>query len=214
MSINATSGSSRSPRADYDLSDPVGSFLRVVRRVALEPTAFFGEIPRRGNLLRPLVFALICILISTVLGGLLRLAGTTDAAAGGGFRFEEGAQSVGGFLASVVLSPIGGTIVLFVLAAVVHLLVMLLVGAGNHGFEATFRVVAYAAVVNLVNWIPVIGGLLGLYGLYLGVVGIREMHATTTGRAALVVLLPIAGLLLLAVLVALVAGAFLLGRFA
>jgi hypothetical protein len=63
---------------------------------------------------------------------------------------------------------------------------MLFVGEGNSGYEATFRVVSYASVTSLVNWIPVIGGLLGLYGLYLTIVGIREIHATTTGRAALV----------------------------
>ena len=83
---------------------------------------------------------------------------------------------------------------------------MLFVGAGNSGYEATFRVVSYVSVTSLVNWIPVIGGLLALYGLYLAVVGIREVHATTTGRAALVVLLPIGVIVLLVLIVAVVAG--------
>jgi hypothetical protein len=88
--------------------------------------------------------------------------------------------------------------------------VILFVGSENSGFRSTFRVVSYVSVTSLVTWIPFIGGLLGLYGLYLAVVGIREMHSTTTGRAALVVLVPI-GLILVAVfLVALVAGAFFL----
>jgi hypothetical protein len=52
----------------------------------------------------------------------------------------------------------------------------------------------------------VIGGFLALYGLYLAVVGIREAHATTTGRAALVVLLPIGVIVLLVLIVAIVAG--------
>lgn len=64
----------------------------------------------------------------------------------------------------------------------------------------------------LVNWIPVVGGLVALYGLYLAVVGIREMHSTTTGRAALVVLLPIGALLLLVLLFVVVAGAIVLSR--
>jgi hypothetical protein len=94
----------------------------------------------------------------------------------------------------------------------VYLLVMLFVGSQNSGFESTFRVVSYVSVTNLVNWIPFIGGLLALYGLYLAVVGIREMHSTTTGRAAIVVLLPIGLILVVVLLVALVAGAFILGR--
>jgi hypothetical protein len=56
---------------DYDLSDPVNSFVDVVRRVVFQPTVFFAALPRQGNLLNPLVFALICIEISVILVGLL-----------------------------------------------------------------------------------------------------------------------------------------------
>ena len=66
--------------------------------------------------------------------------------------------------------------------------------------------VCYISVTSLVNWIPILGGLLALYGLYLAVMGIREMHATTTGRAALVVLLPIGLILLLVLILVVVAG--------
>ena len=38
-------------------------------------------------------------------------------------------------------------------------------------------------------------------GLYLSVVGIREMHGTTTGKAALVVLIPFAVVLVVALVV-------------
>jgi hypothetical protein len=108
----------------------------------------------------------------------------------------------------VVVAPIGGAIGLFVMAGIAYLLVILFVGSENSGFRSTFRVVSYVSVTSLVTWIPFIGGLLGLYGLYQAIVGIREMHSTTTGRAALVVLVPI-GLFLVAV--GLVAGAFFLG---
>ena len=45
-----------------------------------------------------------------------------------------------------------------------------------------------------------VGLVVGLYGLFLGIVGIREVHSTTTGRAALVVLIPIAVIFLLVLL--------------
>jgi len=201
--------SSSHPGGDYDLSNPLNSFVEVVGRVVRSPSEFFSSIPRRGNLLAPLVFALICTEISTILGGLLRLVWRIRAA--GGFRFE-GSYGFGEFLASVILTPIGATIGLFILAGIAHLLVMLFVGSENSGFESTFRVVSYVSVTNLVNWIPFIGGLLALYGLYLAVVGIREMHSTTTGRAALVVLVPIGLILVVVLLVLIVAGAFILGR--
>ena len=102
MGMRAGAGS---PGGDYDLSNPVGSFTDVVRRVVARPVEFFSGIPRRGNYLRPLVFALICIEISTILGGLLRLAAGTEAA--GGVRFSGIAYSFGDFISDVILAPIG-----------------------------------------------------------------------------------------------------------
>ncbi|MGF1472290.1 MAG: YIP1 family protein [Rubrobacteraceae bacterium] len=210
MGVRAASGASSG--GDYDLQNPLGSFVDVVRRVVVQPADFFSNIPRRGNYLSPLVFGLICITISTILGGLLRLA--WDNQTGGGVRFQAENYGFGDFVLSVIFAPIGGVASLFVLAAIAHLLVMAFVGTSNSGFESTFRVAAYVSVTNLVNWIPFIGGLVALYGLYLAVVGIREIHVTTTGKAALVVLVPVAVILFLVLLILLVAGAFLIGRFA
>ena len=50
--------SSSQPGGDYDLSNPLNSFVEVVGRVVRSHTEFFASIPRRGNLLAPLVFAL------------------------------------------------------------------------------------------------------------------------------------------------------------
>jgi hypothetical protein len=57
-----------------------------------------------------------------------------------------------------------------------------------------------------------VGWLLGLYGIYLSVVGIREMHGTTTGKALLVVLIPVIVVVVLALLGLLVAGAVFFSR--
>ena len=62
MGVRRTSG------ADYDLSNPVESFADVVRRVVLQPVGFFAGLPRRGSLLNPLLFALICTEVSAILG--------------------------------------------------------------------------------------------------------------------------------------------------
>ena len=64
-------GVGRRSGGDYDLSDPVGSFVDVVRRVVLQPAAFFAGLPRQGSLVNPLMFALICTEISVILVGLL-----------------------------------------------------------------------------------------------------------------------------------------------
>ena len=102
---------------------------------------------------------------------------------------------------------------MFLTALVMHLLVILIVGSGHSGFGATFWVVAYSSVTSLLGWLPFIGWLFSLYRLYLATVGIREMHATTTGRALLVVLLP-AILILILVLVVVGASAIVFFRAA
>jgi len=183
---------------DYNLSDPVDSFVDVVRRVVGQPATFFAGLPRQGNFLGPLVFALICIEISSLLVGLLTFIDVP-----GGITSLLGAKGDQGFLALVgglVIAPIAGTVGIFLSALVTHLLVILVVGSGHSGFGATFRIVSYSSVTSLLGWIPFIGWIFSLYRLYLATVGIREMHGTSTGRALLVVLLP-AILILVLVLV-------------
>lgn len=185
MGIRRTSG------GDYDLSNPVGSFAGVVRWVVLQPVGFFAGLPRRGSLLNPLVFALICTAIGAILGGILTLAGVGGAFLGGDEFEVSQRQGLANFVGSVALALIAGAFGVFIMAGIAHLLVRLIVGATNAGFGATFRVASYTSVTSLVSWIPIIGGLLALYGIYLGVVGIREMHNTTTGKALVVVVLPV-----------------------
>jgi hypothetical protein len=158
---------------------------------------------RQGDFVNPLIFGLICALVSAVLGGLI------------GFLFNIGlfnqgaAGAIIGFFVGILRDLIYVLIVLFVGAGIWHLLVMLFLRPRHEGYEATFRVAAYSTVVYLVSWIPILGWILGLYGIYLGIVGIREVHGTTTGKAALVVLIPIAvvAFLVLLIVVALGVGA-------
>jgi hypothetical protein len=181
---------------EFNYTDPVQSFISTVRRVVLQPVDFYRGILRRGDFLNPLIFAIICYEVYSILSGILALAGI-------------GQQTFAGFIVSLILAPIFAAIGLFIAAGILHLLVMLIVGSGNSGFEATFRVGAYAAVTSLVSWIPIIGWIASLYGIYLGIVGIREVHATTTGKAALVVLIPAAVVILLVlILVAIGAALF------
>jgi hypothetical protein len=206
MGVRRTSG------GDYDLSNPLESFVDIVRRVVLQPVGFFAALPRSGSLLNPLIFALICTEISAILGGILRLAGVGEGfVAGYGFQVPEN-QDFGEFIGSVIFAPIGGVIGVFVVAGIGQLVIRLVVGATNSGFGATFRVASYTGVTSLVSWIPIIGGILALYGIYLAVVGIREMHGTTTGKAVLVVLIPVIVVVVLALLGLLVVGAVFFSR--
>lgn len=193
------------PGGEFNLQDPVNSFIGTARNLVLNPVGFFRSIPRRGNFVSPLVFAIVCAIVNGILGGILGFlvslifAGDPD--------FGIGAAFVG-LIGSIIFIPIVTVVTLFIGAGIFHLLVLLFVRPANAGFEATFRVVSYASVTQLVSWlaaIPLLGILIALiaavYATYLNVVGIREAHNTTTGNALLVVLIPVGLLILLGLLI-------------
>jgi hypothetical protein len=179
---------------EFDRANPLSRFVDVARRVALHPFRFYAEIPRQGGLFNPLLFAMICAAIGTILEAVLSLVGVGGTL---GLFLDPFDASTGDWIAYAIGSLISLLVVvpifLFIDAGIIHLLVRLIVGAGNSGFGATFRVVSYSSVVLLVSWIPFIGTLLNiLVGSYLQFVGVRQMHETTTGRALAVILVNIA----------------------
>lgn len=188
----------------FTYTDPVQSFVGTVRDLVTHPVGFFRSIARRGDYANPLIFALVCAVISAAIGGFLGVLYATV-----GIGDTTVGEAIGGFVASMFFTPIIFAIALFVGAGILHLLVALIIKPANTGFEATFRVVSYANVTELVTWIPVLGPLVAaVASVVLAIIGVREVHETTTGKAALVVLIPAAVVLLIALsLVALVGAA-------
>ena len=184
---------------EFDLSDPVNSFVVTARAIALTPVDFFGGMRRQGDFVNPLVFVIICFEVFALAGGLAGLVGAL-------IRADEGfLGALISFLLFVLLMPVVGAGVVFGSAAIYHLVAYLIIKPSTSGFEATFRVLAYVSVVMiplaavaLVAWIPVLGPVLNIvasfaataYALFLTVVGIREVHETTTGKAVLVMVIP------------------------
>ncbi|QIN82863.1 hypothetical protein GBA63_09535 [Rubrobacter tropicus] len=204
-------GMSASAGNEFDYRDPVGTFVGATRGVLTRPVDFFRGMARQGDFLNPALYALICYEIYAVLGGIIGLLFGSIGSLGAGTAGEQAAgvaTSFGGFIAGVVLAPFFAALILLIMAGIKHLLVILIVGSSNAGFEATLRVQSYAFATRVFWWVPILGSLAGfVYGIYLSVVGIREVHATTTGKAALVVLIPVGVVLILALLLAAVIGA-------
>ena len=193
--------STGSTTAEFTYTNPVESFVSTVRNLVTRPVDFFRGIARRGDFVNPLIFALVCAVASAAIGGFLGVLYATV-----GIGDTGVGEAIGVFVASMFFTPIISAIALFVGAGILHLLVVLIVKPANAGFEATFRVVSYSNVVQLVGWVPVLGPLVAtVASIVLSVIGVREVHETTTGKAALVVLIPAAvGLLIALVLIALV----------
>ena len=192
-----------STTAEFTYTDPVQSFVGTVRDLVTRPVGFFRGMARRGDFVNPLIFALVCTVISTAIGGFLGILYATV-----GIGYEGVGGAIGAFVASMFFTPIISAIALFVCAGVLHLLVALIIKPADTGFEATFRVVSYTSVAQLASWIPVLGSLVAFVAsIALSIVGIREVHETTTGKAALVILIPAVVALLVALFLIVVVGA-------
>lgn len=91
---------------------------------------------------------------------------------------------------------------IFIGSAITHLCIMI-VGGNKKGFQATFRAISYSFCAHLFDIIPFIGSLIGsIYMIILVIIGVREGHGITTGKAALAVLLPLIVVLGLGILAA------------
>lgn len=203
-------GTSASAGEEFDYRDPIQSFVRATRGVLTQPADFFRGMVRQGDFVNPILYAVICSLFFAVVGGFLNMLNTivTDTAGVGG--------AIAGFIGSIIFTPILVVIFLFIGAGIYHLLVLLFASPSNAGYEATFRVLGYGSAILVVSWVsalfnlipfigPIIGSLLGIligvYAIVIQVLGIREVHSTTTGRAAAVVLLPTVVFFVIALLI-------------
>lgn len=171
----------------------VGSFLAITWGVLLSPARFFAGVGGRGALSGPVIYAIVCAAIFIFLAQASRLAVVTMQ----GDLSEVsalGATGLGGAIRFIVLllvlSPLLALAILYAAAAFYQLLVRVVVGRENGGYQATVRVVAYLSAIQLLMWIPFLGLVVGLWGLWVNTVGLKEVHYTTTARAALVAGIP------------------------
>jgi hypothetical protein len=115
--------------------------------------------------------------------GLGHLPGMTDA--------QLRAQALFGACSNVVLGPFVLVVVLFIQAGLVHLALMAL-GAARRGFEGTWRATCYAQAASLCILIPICGQFAAIFwGVAITSVGLRHIHATSTGRATLAAAAPL-----------------------
>lgn len=157
-----------------------------------DPALAFSRMQLGGELGRPLVYAIIFGWLGTIagqvyniaLGGVMwkllpQLSGEGD--------FASNTMVNVGFM---VVAPLLILIGIFVGGAIYHLFLMLYGGA-NAGFGATVRVLCYASTVQVLQVLPLCGGMAGaVWGVVLQVIGLAIAHRTTRGKAAAAVLTP------------------------
>ena len=196
----------------------LSGLFTTLKDVLFRPSGFFKRMPVTGGLTDPLLYALIIgmvglifsyfwqILLQGAMQGMM-LPGMKAAAEQNMFRGI-------GLAVLAFFSPFLIILVLFIGSGILHVCLMLVKGARS-GFEATFRVVAYGYSTYILLVIPFCGGLIaGVWAVVLAIIGLREAHETTGGKAAFAVFLPVVvccGLFLVAIAMFMGAAALSLG---
>lgn len=147
---------------------PVKRFIDTWKEVLSKPSAFFTKMPPKGGYKEPLKFVLVCYIPFAIFTFFTEI-----------FYLD---------FPALLLPPLAlliGIIVVFVQSIIVHVGVRIFAGEKNKGFESTLRVISYASATAVFLWIPIIGALIPLYGIYLGIVGLMKVHKTTRIRAFL-----------------------------
>lgn len=172
---------------------PLQRFIDTMKGVLIDPVVTFSQARREGGLQAPLVYYLIGVLVAVagaVLWNLIGFGGMGLPMGRMGRGEMAGAAAGLGFL--LIGLPICYVIGIFLGSGILHLLLMLF-GGQKYPYETTFRTVAYAnGSVLPINFIPGCGGLIaGIWGIVVLIIGLAQMHETSTGKAAAAVLVPI-----------------------
>lgn len=171
---------------------------RIMRVVKLDATAY-QEIDQDEAATGQ---ALIVAIGAALLGGLGAFYGSRS------FGNGLAQQTVGGWLTSAIIgTPIG----LAIGAGILLLLGKMFQGRAE--FMGLFRTLGFASAPGALGFIPVIGGLAGIWTLVCAIVAVRESHGITTGQAVVVVLIPLIILIVLAMIIAVAVGFAMFGAF-
>ena len=161
-------------------------YIETWKEVMQSPSDFYRNMPKTGGYTDPLTFAAISFIIYAFLAALL-----TVLFGPGMYEGMYGSARGLGFFAilmTVIITPIAGIISIFIEAAILYIIYKILGGTGS--YEGTVRFISYATAVLVLSWIPIVGWIAGIYGIYLYIVGGMYVHDISMARSVIAVLLP------------------------
>lgn len=181
------------PAPDESVFDAWG---RTWSGASLAPRRFFAALPRA----RPITPAILYYLsIGVPVAGAQLFWAMVLGTPGDGTASVIGGKPWAPLI-DFLFSPILLLISLFLSAGVAHLLLKLF-GGTSGGYSLTTRVFAFAYSPQILGMVPVLGSIAGfIWMVVIAIIGVREAHHTTTGRAAAAILIPLSiGLAFIAV---------------
>lgn len=178
----------------------IPAFYRTIRDSLFSPTKFFKKISFGEGYWAPLIYGLITGIIGNGFNIFWFWLFIAQLIPLDRLPFQYSLS----ILQMIVPLPFQQAIAIFIGSAIIHLCLMIVRG-NNNGYKTTFRAISYSYSGYLFGIIPFIGLLIGnIYVFILTIIGVREGHKISTGKAVLAVLLPaivIFGLIFIAILV-------------
>jgi hypothetical protein len=176
----------------------IGAFFQTLRGSLFSPTKFFKKISFGEGYWAPLIYGLINGIIGNGCAILWVWLFMAQMIPMDRIPFQYSLS----ILQTIVPLPFYQAIAIFIGSAILHLS-LIIVRGNNHGYKTTFRAVSYSYSGYLFGIIPFIGLFIGnIYVFILNIIGVREGHEISTGKAILAVLLPaivIFGLIIIAI---------------
>lgn len=180
------------------LTEPSKTFDAIKEEDLGEAIKYYAVIAAVYSVIFAVLFAFMGSLLGSMMGGQNL-----------GMMFGAGA-GIGGAVIIFVMFMIFAIIGAFIGGAVLHIFVYIV--GGRKGIAETIKAVMYGSTPGLLlGWIPVIGFIAGIWSLVLEILGIRQLHEISTGKAVLAVVLLIIVAVVLSIILAAVIAAFIFG---
>jgi hypothetical protein len=181
-------------------------FFEKVKGFLLEPSKTFDAI-KGENLSGAIKYyaaiaAIYSALFAVLLAFMLTFVGTLFGSMMGGQNLGMLMGAGAGVVAIIffVLFMIFSIIGAFVGGAILHIFVYIV--GGRKGIAQTIKAVMYGSTPGLLlGWIPIIGFIAAIWSLVVEIIGIRQLHELTTGKAVLAVLIPFIIVFIIAVII-------------
>lgn len=157
------------------MDNQIDNHVDTLKKVLTDPEGFYSEMPTEGGYQEPLTFAAINFAIAGFLSGIVAV-------------ILSGA-GISSIVTTLIFMVIIGIVGLFIGGLILSIFFKIFGGTGE--YEGTVRILSYSSAVQVFAWIPVIGWIVSLYGIWLNIVGGKHVHNLPIAKSAIAVLIPI-----------------------
>jgi hypothetical protein len=165
----------------------IRAFFQTVKESLFSPTQFFKKISFGEGYWSPLIYGLITGIIGNGCAIFWFWLFMAQLIPLDRLPFQYSLS----ILQMIIPLPFHQAFAILIGSAILHLC-LIIVGGNHHGYKTTFRAVSYSYSAYLFGIIPFIGLVIGgIYTFILTIIGVREGHGISTGKAVLAVLLPV-----------------------